>query len=541
MDNKELLKQEIVKRKQLERESEERRLYLEAVLACAPDAIITLDEQGKVNEWNPGAENLFGYSKEEAIGEDIDSLIASPDPEKFKEASRFTKELLNSKSIPLVETIRYRRDGSPVNVIAAGSPIFIRDKLVGVVAMYTDITQRKQVEQQLKRYTEELKQANEEIKQFAYIVSHDLRAPLVNLKGFSAELRNSIEQLKEAVKPALTSLDENSQQAAAIALEEDIPEALGFIDSSVDGEEGIKKYDTGSFDILILDQVMPVYTGLDIIKILKSRGELPPIIMVTGTGSEQIAVEALKLGASDYIVKDVNGVYLKLLPSVIDQTLIKYHLEQEKLRVEEALRESQRALSTLISNLPGIAYRCRNDRKRTMEFISEGCYELTGYRPEDLVMNAEKSYTDLIHPDDRKMIWEQVQKAIEEHRPFQFQYRIRTADGEEKWVWEQGTGVFSSEGELLRLEGFITDITARILAEHERERLIEELQKALENVKRLRGLLPICASCKKIRDDEGYWHSVEAYMEDHSEAQFTHGICPDCMKKLYPGYEPEEQ
>jgi len=70
----------------------------------------------------------------------------------------------------------------------------------------------------------------------------------------------------------------------------------------------------------------------------------------------------------------------------------------------------------------------------------------------------------------------------------------------------------------------------------ERERLIHELQEALAKVKKLSGFLPICASCKKIRNDQGYWMQIEAYIRDHSEAEFSHGICPECMKKLYPDY-----
>ena len=77
--------------------------------------------------------------------------------------------------------------------------------------------------------------------------------------------------------------------------------------------------------------------------------------------------------------------------------------------------------------------------------------------------------------------------------------------------------------------------------EEEREKLLRELQDALANIKVLRGLIPICASCKKIRDDKGYWKQIEIYIRDHSEADFTHGICPDCMKKLYPDYYDEGQ
>lgn len=80
----------------------------------------------------------------------------------------------------------------------------------------------------------------------------------------------------------------------------------------------------------------------------------------------------------------------------------------------------------------------------------------------------------------------------------------------------------------------IRDVTERIQAAAEKERLIAELQKSLTQVKTLRGLLPICSNCKKIRDDEGYWNKIESYIKTHSEAEFTHSICPECAKKLYP-------
>ena len=75
----------------------------------------------------------------------------------------------------------------------------------------------------------------------------------------------------------------------------------------------------------------------------------------------------------------------------------------------------------------------------------------------------------------------------------------------------------------------------------EREKLIEELQGALAKVKLLSGLLPICASCKKIRDDKGYWNQLESYLQAHSEAEFSHGLCPECAEKLYPGYRHERK
>ena len=131
----------------------------------------------------------------------------------------------------------------------------------------------------------------------------------------------------------------------------------------------------------------------------------------------------------------------------------------------ELKQHSQFSLSMLMSNLPGMVYRCLNDRDWTMEFVSEGGLELTGYKPSDLIGNKRVAYNNLIHRDDQPLVREQVQKALEAREPFRVVYRIKTAAGEEKWVWEQGQGVFSKSGELIALEGFITNITERSKAE----------------------------------------------------------------------------
>jgi len=154
----------------------------------------------------------------------------------------------------------------------------------------------------------------------------------------------------------------------------------------------------------------------------------------------------------------------------------------DRKKTEEALRENQRFLSTLISNLPGMAYRCKNDRDWTMEFVSEGCLELTGYQKSDLISNKKVSYNQIIHPDDRERIWDEVQEALSKNKPFQLLYRINTALGNEKWVWEQGRGVFSEKGELLALEGFISDINDRKRAEEALKKKSDEQTLLLDNI-----------------------------------------------------------
>ncbi|WP_293132699.1 PAS domain S-box protein [Microcoleus sp. bin38.metabat.b11b12b14.051] len=131
----------------------------------------------------------------------------------------------------------------------------------------------------------------------------------------------------------------------------------------------------------------------------------------------------------------------------------------DRKHAEEALRESQRALSTLMSNLPGMAYRFRNDADRSMEFVSEGCYQLSGYSPEEFIGTGQVSLSELTHPDDREIFCNAVEIALQENQPYQLNYRITCKNGELKWVWEQGLGVYSDSGELLALEGLITDIS----------------------------------------------------------------------------------
>jgi len=150
----------------------------------------------------------------------------------------------------------------------------------------------------------------------------------------------------------------------------------------------------------------------------------------------------------------------------------------ERKRAEGTLRESRRRLATLMANLPGMAYRCANDRDWTMEFVSKGCLALTGYTPPEIIKGKKVTLAALIHPDDVDEVWNQVQEAVKHKRPFQVQYRIRTKDGTEKWVWEQGCGVFAPDGELQALEGFIIDITEQRRAKQALDAQVAETEAA---------------------------------------------------------------
>lgn len=134
-----------------------------------------------------------------------------------------------------------------------------------------------------------------------------------------------------------------------------------------------------------------------------------------------------------------------------------------QLRAE--LRETERMLATLIGNLPGMVYRCRNDAQWTMELVSEGSLELTGYTPQELLFNTRVSFEQIVHAADRARVREQVQSALAAHRRFSIEYRIVCRDGTVKWVSEAGVSV-AADAKRGVVEGFIQDISERKAAEN---------------------------------------------------------------------------
>jgi two-component system sensor histidine kinase/response regulator len=163
---------------------------------------------------------------------------------------------------------------------------------------------------------------------------------------------------------------------------------VGYVvDIATDGEEGIKKYEADPYDLMFVDQNIPVYDGLEVIRILGSKGPLPPTIMITGSGDERVAVESMKLGARDYIVKDTGAGYLELLPSVIEKQLQQRRAVEEKQRAEEALRESQQELQSLMDASPvAISWA---DVQGNIQYINRKHHELFGYTLEEIPTIAE--------------------------------------------------------------------------------------------------------------------------------------------------------
>lgn len=169
---------------------------------------------------------------------------------------------------------------------------------------------------------------------------------------------------------------------------------------------------------------------------------------------------------------------------------------------------------------------------------SKEAYRIFGYK-EGEVEPSEEAFLSRVHPDDREMVRQTIRAAKKDKSRIEIEFKILLPDGNIRTVSAIVEPYMNANGEVWKLSGIVRDITEWKKAEEERTKLIIELQKALAEVKTLRGIIPICASCKKIRDDKGYWQQLESYIEKHTEADISHGICPDCMKKLYPEYYEE--
>ncbi|MFC2102423.1 PAS domain S-box protein [Bacteroidota bacterium] len=164
--------------------------------------------------------------------------------------------------------------------------------------------------------------------------------------------------------------------------------------------------------------------------------------------------------------------------------------ENETKSIQVELDETKRMLQTLISNLNGMVYRCRSDKHWTMEYISNGCFEITGYKPEDLIGNKKLSFNDIIHEEDRERVWTEVQEKVKEDQSFSLSYRIVTAENKVKWVSERGMRINVPGNDSIVLEGFITDATSTKRNELVRE-VIFEVSKSSYETETLDELLSI--------------------------------------------------
>ena len=209
----------------------------------------------------------------------------------------------------------------------------------------------------------------------------------------------------------------------------------------------------------------------------------------------------------------------------------------EREKAELTLLKNEEKYRLLVNNIPSVVYRGYKDW--SVEFIDRKLEPLAGYDVDEF--NAqEMKWSDIIVEEDIKVARKSFIQALKTDKSYVREYRIKSKDGGIRWIQDRGQIVCDEKGEIEYISGVFFDITEHKRTEEEREKLVKELQESLKEIKTLRGILPLCSFCKKIRDDKGYWEQVDVYIHKHLQADISHSICPDCAKEHYPDLDIHE-
>jgi PAS domain S-box-containing protein len=216
------------------------------------------------------------------------------------------------------------------------------------------------------------------------------------------------------------------------------------------------------------------------------------------------------------------------------------NLTDRKL-TQEVLLESEERYRSFVQNFHGIAFRGRM-ADFTPIFFHGAVEAITGYTEDELTAGRPR-WDQIIHPEDLSLFASKEEKKLHAivNYKYEREYRIIRKDGQIRWVHEIIQSVCCNSIAPNVVQGTIYDITESKQIKKEREHLISELQEALATIRTLQGIIPICSSCKKIRNEKGNWEQLEAYIRENSNAEFSHSLCPDCARSLYPGYFKEEK
>ena len=282
--------------------------------------------------------------------------------------------------------------------------------------------------------------------------------------------------MAERIKPLLLDRDGENKLWISNVLKEI---SINYIEA--DSIAAIKDIPPTEFNLVLLGLNFPDCKGVACLEKIKDILPNTGVVVVVSAGEEKLADDCVQINAQGFIQVGTLG-------SKSVGTLIQ--LAYNRQNAINQIVQAKNQLSNLVSNLPGFVYRCQNDANWTMEYLSDGVQEITGYPAESIIGNKVISYDAIIHPGDQKRVRDEIQKAVKKKSRFQLGYRIITADKTEKWVWEQGSAVIFNKGDLV-LEGYITDITEQKLREF-------QIQAIIEAGEILRNTLRITDFCPKL-------------------------------------------
>jgi len=406
------------------------------------DAVITTDIKGYVRFLNPVAQLLTGWTFTDAKNKPLEIV--------FKIINEETRDTVTNPVSKIIKdglivglanhTLLISKNGKEIPIADSGAPI--KDKngnIIGVVLVFRDQTEE--------RLNHKLLNARLELLQ--YSISHSLSELLTKTLDDVCELTESkigfyhlVEEDQENLKLQAWSSKTKEEfcKAEGEGLHYKISEAGVWVDCMSE-KKAVIHNDYAS---------LPHKKGLPEGHAEVIRECVVPIIV----NNKVVAIIGIGNKPNCYVEKDIEiAEYFGTAAWEI----------AEKKRIDEEYYEAQRKFRSTVNNLKGFVYRCRNDHDWTMEYLSDSIENITGYKVSDFINNKVRSYNSIIHVDDQKKIWENIQKAIVIKEPYVLEYRIITSKNDVRWVWERGRGVFEKD-KLIALEGFIDDVTEEKIA-----------------------------------------------------------------------------
>lgn len=281
------------------------------------------------------------------------------------------------------------------------------------------------------------------------------------------------------------------------------------------------------WDVVISDYSLPQFDGLEALKIFREEGMDIPFIMVSGVYGEEMAVAAMKAGASDYILK-------KNLARVVPAMERELEAAQSRRRHKRAMGAMQ-YLAAIVESSEDAIY--GKNLEGLIVSWNPAAERLFGYSAEEIVGSS----VDVLFPSGRRDELRDILSRIRKGETVGIrETERRHKSGKHLPISVTVSPIKNANGEIIGASAIACDISERKQAERELRRLaaerkdvVEQLEKTLKHMKTLHGLLPICAFCHRIRNDDGSWERFESYISRHSEADFTHGFCPECNEKHY--------
>ncbi|MCK9471576.1 MAG: PAS domain S-box protein [Bacilli bacterium] len=389
----------------------DKNVYYHTLVNSMNDLIFLMNLDFTIVYVSPSIKNVIGYTEKELIGKNLGQVVSEENYNIIKRAYERGLES-NRDNNWLVEITQTHKKGKLINMEYMAR--FLKDdsgRLIGIMCLGRDITTWVKAKKEIK------------------------------------ENQESLALLLDSTAEGIFGLDNRGN--------------ITFVNKSCLSLLGYKNNKE------LIGKPIQVIMGMDYIEnIFLERFES---VFERGMGHYYEIDQFLKADGSNFIAEYY--VYPQRSNEKIVGSVVTFFDITERVRTENDLYESERSKSVLLTNLPGLAYRCELDEKYTLRFVSEGCFDLTGYPPEALLNNRDLSFNDIILPKYRDYLWKKWNSLIGTNELFKEEYELLCADGTTKWVLEQGQIVYDNNKNAIALEGIIIDINEQKLKQAEIEYL----------------------------------------------------------------------